>query len=135
MIITVDIDTTEWQEVSASIAIGLDYGFKLESIKKSPGRKGYHITWRTHRVRVQNLNFYDTELTEVVKHRLALADAFGIVDKGSKEDVLRVVLGDDVFRVIYDIKRREIMPQQVLFDESKKYRRYKKRTVKRFTRT
>ncbi len=122
MIITVDVDTTEWIEVSTNIAIGLDYGLKLERIKRSPGRKGYHIVWRTHRVRVNNLNFNDTEHVDVVRERLKTAESLGITKNGNKEDVLRVVLGDDVFRVIYDIKRRDIMPQQVLFDKSVKYR-------------
>lgn len=126
MLITVDIDTTDWEYLRSSIAIGLDYGLKLREIRRSPSRKGYHITWETHFSDVKEIDFYNTEMKEVVMHRLNLARKMEITLRGNKEDTLRVVLGDDIYRVIYDIKRRAILPQQVLFRKSIKYRRRSK---------
>lgn len=123
MIVTVDIDTSDWEYLRSSIAIGLDYGLRLREIRKSPSRKGYHIIWETHISDLSGIDFYKTEEKDVAMHRMRLAESTGIALRGNKEDVLRVILGDDIYRVIYDIKRRLILPQQVLFKKSQKYRR------------
>ena len=120
MIITVDIDSQNWEDIRTSIAIGLDYQLKLERIRKT--RKGYHIFWRTHKVRVENIDFLkDTEFREVVRQRLELAEKTEIAKRGTKEDILRVILGDDWKRVAHDIKRKGYFPTQVLFNNYKKW--------------
>lgn len=126
MIITVDIDTDRYDILRANILIGLSYNLTPISIRKSPSRKGYHIVWRTHKSAVKNLNFLDTdkEVKDIVRHRLNLCDEYKITENGNKTDILRVVLGDDIYRVIYDIKRRHKLPEQVLFIKSKKFYRY-----------
>lgn len=124
MLITVDLDYDDFIKVKTDILIGLDYQLKPVKIVKSPSKKGYHIVWRTHKARVENLDFIleaSEDTIEIVKQRLRIAELLSITEK---EYILRVVLGDDIFRVIYDIKRKDIMPQQVLFSKSNYYRRY-----------
>jgi hypothetical protein len=124
MLITVDQDDGNGILLMTNIRIGLEYGLKLKSIKKSPSKRGYHIIWYIDPERLKTLNFIldaPADLIPVIRERLKLAENLKIHLKGNKTDILRIVLGDDENRVIYDIKRRDYLPEQVLFSKSKKF--------------
>ncbi len=114
MIITVDIDNSDWEIIRSTVLLGLEYGFKLLRISKSYSKKGYHVVFQTHIGKLHKINFYldaPKELKDLVYERLRVAESLGIKDKVS---VARIVLGDDPNRVLYDINK-DYMPKQVLF--------------------
>ena len=130
VIITVDLDFDDWESIRSTVLLGLSYGLKLKRISRSYGGK-YHIVFQTHRSKLDDINFYldaPKELKELVLQRLKEAEELERkigIGKLEKPYLLRIVLGDDIMRVLWDLVKRPL-PEQVLFV---KYRWYVKEVV------
>ena len=115
MIITVDLDSDHWEDIRTTILAGICYGLKIIRVSKSYSKKGYHIVFQTHHLKVKDIDLiFDVprEIREVIKNRVNHAKELGITDKTL---LLRVALGDDINRVFYDMCKRPELPEQVLF--------------------
>jgi len=126
MIVTIDLDSMDWVDISSTISLSLSYKLKLLRVSKSYSRQGYHVVVQLHRGRLQDIDFIlnsPAELVDLVKRRLEIAEKAGIRDKLS---LLRAVLGDDINRILYDINKRPL-PSQVLFS---RYRWYMSEVVR-----
>jgi hypothetical protein len=110
MLITLDLDTPRHKRYYRHALKLINAQVLLE--KKSTSGKGLHVIMEVDQEGMRKL------IERARKRRwkaYRYAEQYEIVKRGREDDVFRVLCGDDIFRVIYDIKRRGFLPEQVLF--------------------
>lgn len=122
MLITIDLDSQNWEDLRATIIAILDLHLNLIRITKT--RKGYHIVAWLDIALLENFNLYDInddDVRELIRRRMNSKAYEKIKEHGDTSHKIRYLLGDDFNRIRYDIMRKEVMPEQVLFTKHRKY--------------
>jgi len=122
MLITIDLDSQNWEDLRATIIAILDLHLNLIRITKT--RKGYHIVAWLDIALLEDFNLYDInddDVRELIRRRMNSKAYEKIKTHGDVSHEIRYLLGDDFNRIKYDIMRKEVMPEQVLFTKHRKY--------------
>ena len=112
MIVTVDLDNSNYRDVKVVLELAKHYGLQLMRINKSYSKTGYHLVFYIHKTKLQFLNILDVpkQFKQLVRQRYLEITQYTT----DKLAVLRYILGDDLNRILLDLAK-ENMPKQVLF--------------------
>ena len=127
MLITIDLDSQHFEDLRATLIAILDLKMKLLRISKT--RKGYHIVAWCDLAIAKDFSIYDIDdkdVRELIRQRMNHKFYDSIKEKGERSHLIRYLLGDDPYRIIYDIIRKDVMPEQVLFNKHFKYYKYRR---------
>lgn len=119
-VVTVDLDTKSQHKLQYYLRIAKAYGFKPKLIRET--RNGYHIIYWIPAREFEGLDWFKARRYKkhIMKCLIRLEKAQHMYNVGfseMKHYILRLILGDDIARILMDMKRRGKLPQQVLFRE------------------